>query len=58
MIAGANVRGLSVPELDAALADTEGRLMSARYEARSDADVAALENSRRRLLNEFRRRGL
>ncbi|WP_155293694.1 hypothetical protein [Rhodococcoides fascians] len=58
MIVETNLRGLSVADLDAALADTESRLMSARHEARSDTNVAALEDSRKRLLNEFRRRGL
>ncbi|MDI6626561.1 MAG: hypothetical protein QME72_02450 [Rhodococcus sp. (in: high G+C Gram-positive bacteria)] len=58
MIVDTNVRDLSVADLDAALADTERRLMSARNEAHSDINLAALEDSRRRLLNEFRRRGL
>lgn len=58
MIALTNVRGLSIAELDVALVDTEEQLRCARHEARTDADVAGLEDMRRRLLNEFRRRGL
>lgn len=52
------VRELSVAELDAALTDTDEQLRSARGEGAEAADIAALESARRRLLNEFRRRGL
>lgn len=52
------VRELSVAELDAALTDTDEQLRSARGEGAVAADIAALESARRRLLNEFRRRGL
>ncbi|WP_176459883.1 hypothetical protein [Rhodococcus sp. 14-2470-1b] len=52
------LRELSVAELDAALADTEEQLRMARREGAPAADSAVLEVARRRLLDEFRRRGL
>lgn len=52
------MRELSIAELDAALADTDEQLRSVRREGAAAADIAALESARRRLLNEFRRRGL
>lgn len=51
------MRELSVAELDAALTDTDEQLRTVRREG-AEADIAALESARRRLLNEFRRRGL
>lgn len=54
MLAITNVRKLSVTELDAAFTDIEKQLMRAQ----TRDTVAELENARRRLLNEFRRRGL
>ncbi|WP_153275404.1 hypothetical protein [Rhodococcus sp. P1Y] len=52
------VRELSVAELDAALADTEEQLRTAHRENAPAAESAVLEHARRRLLDEFRRRGL
>ena len=57
MITVTNMRGLSIAELDTALVETEEQLRCARRDARP-VDVAGLEGMRRRLLNEFRRRGL
>ncbi|MBY4127579.1 hypothetical protein HQO83_04150 [Rhodococcus fascians] len=58
MITVTNMRGLSIAELDDALVETEEQLRCARHDARPTVDVAGLEEMRRRLLNEFRRRGL
>nr|WP_179275190.1 hypothetical protein [Rhodococcus sp. 06-1059B-a] len=52
------LRELSVAELDAALADTEEQLRTARRDGTGTGNVAAAELARRRLLGEFRRRGL
>ncbi len=52
------LRELSVAELDAALADTDDQLRTARRDYAAPADIAELERARRRLLEEFRRRGL
>ncbi|MGB7235848.1 MAG: hypothetical protein WBD41_07650 [Rhodococcus sp. (in: high G+C Gram-positive bacteria)] len=53
-----SLRELSVAELDAALADTEEQLRTVRRDGAPAADSAVLELARRRLLDEFRRRGL
>ena len=53
-----SLRETSVAELDAALADTEEQLRTARRDGAPAADSAVLELARRRLLDEFRRRGL
>ncbi|OZF42728.1 hypothetical protein CH292_25250 [Rhodococcus sp. 14-2470-1a] len=52
------LRELSVAELDAALAETDDQLRTARRDDATPADIAELERARRRLLEEFRRRGL